>query len=231
MMKTVAIALLLITALIRIEPALSSSHLDDEVPTEKAKKPKLKPPTQLPAVTHRVYMDVEISTSPTPTKGRIEFGLFGKVAPKTVENFRSLCACDKGNGKISGKPLCYKGSKFHRIIPSFMIQGGDITEGNGVGGESIYGGYFEDETFEVLHNKLYLLNMANKGPDTNGSQFFINTVKTSWLDNKNVVFGMVLSGHKLVDQIELVGTNGGEPMVEVVIESSGVLPLVVTKEQ
>ena len=146
MMKTAAIALLLITALVRIETALSSSHLDDEVPTEKAKKPKLKPPTQLPEVTHRVYMDVGkklsqyffhslvlvplltlfyslrhhdlhpvISTSPTPTKGRIEYGLFGKVAPKTAENFRSLCACDKGNGKISGKPLCYKGSKFHRI--------------------------------------------------------------------------------------------------------------------
>ena len=150
MMKTAAFALLLITALIRIETALSSSHLDDEVPTEKAKKPKLKPPTQLPEVTHRVYMDVGkklsilffsysvvlvplltlfyslrhhlhpvISTSPTPTKGRIEYGLFGKVAPKTVENFRSLCACDKGNGKISGKPLCYKGSKFHRISKCF----------------------------------------------------------------------------------------------------------------
>ncbi|KAL7443455.1 hypothetical protein ACHAXM_012116 [Skeletonema potamos] len=164
-------------------------------------------------------------------KGRIELGLFGKVAPKSVENFRSLCACDKGKGKISGKPLCYKGSKFHRIIPNFMIQGGDITEGNGAGGESIYGGYFEDETFEILHDKLYLLNSANKGPDTNGSQFFINTVKTSWLDNKNVVFGMVLKGFEVVDKIELVGTNGGKPEVDVVITSSGVLPLVDIKEQ
>ncbi|KAL7523481.1 hypothetical protein ACHAXR_000200, partial [Thalassiosira sp. AJA248-18] len=142
-------------------------------------------------------------------------GLFGKTAPKTVENFRSLCACDKGNGKISGKPLCYKGSSFHRIIPNFMIQGGDITENTGVGGESIYGGYFDDETFEVPHNKMYLISMANKGSNTNGSQFFINTVKTSWLDNKNVVFGVVLEGFELVDDIESNGTNGGQPLVDV----------------
>ncbi|KAL7522833.1 hypothetical protein ACHAWX_007558, partial [Stephanocyclus meneghinianus] len=156
-----------------------------------------------------------------PIRGRITIGLFGKTAPKATENFRSLCACDKGNGKISGKPLCYKGTKFHRIIPNFLIQGGDISYANGVGGESIYGGYFEDESFEVPLNKLYLVSSANKGPDTNGSQFFINTAKASWLDNKNVVFGMVLSGFDIVDEIDAVGTNAGPPIVDVMIESSG----------
>ncbi|KAL7443870.1 hypothetical protein ACHAXH_007724 [Discostella pseudostelligera] len=204
---------------------------NDDVPREKAKMPKLKPRVELPEVTHRVYFDVVISASSNdgeeeegePTTGRITFGLFGKVAPRTVENFRSLCACDKGYGKISGKLLCYRGTTFHRIIPNFMIQGGNISGNNGVGGESIYGGYFDDESFEVPHNKMYLLNMANKGPNSNGSQFFINTVKTSWLDNKNVVFGMVLSGFELVDEIEAVGTNEGTPQVEVTIHSSGEL--------
>jgi peptidylprolyl isomerase len=110
-------------------------------------------------------------------------------------------------------------------VPNFMVQGGDISHSNGVGGESIYGGYFDDESFEVPHNKLYLLSSANKGPNTNGSQFFINTVKTSWLDNKNVVFGLVLDGFEIVDDIEAVGTNEGTPIVDVVIEASGELPL------
>ncbi|EED88701.1 predicted protein [Thalassiosira pseudonana CCMP1335] len=160
-----------------------------------------------------------------PIRGRITIGLFGNATPKTAENFKSLCACDKGNGSISERPLCYKGTKFHRIIPNFMVQGGDISHSNGVGGESIYGGYFDDESFEVPHNKLYLLSSANKGPNTNGSQFFINTVKTSWLDNKNVVFGLVLDGFDVVDDIEAVGTNEGTPIVDVVIEASGELPL------
>lgn len=112
-----------------------------------------------------------------------------------------------------------------------MIQGGDITEDNGVGGESIYGGYFDDESFEVLHNKLYILSMANKGPNTNGSQFFINTVKTSWLDNKNVVFGMVLAGFEVLDEIEAVGSNEGEPQVAVTIKSSGELPFSSAEEK
>ncbi|KAL7531885.1 hypothetical protein ACHAWF_003946, partial [Thalassiosira exigua] len=179
---------------------------------------------ELPEVTHKVYLDVLIDEE-EPIRGRIVIGLFGNAAPKTAENFRSLCACDKGRGEISGKPLCYAGSSFHRIIPNFMIQGGDITEDNGVGGESIYGGYFEDETFEVKHNKLYLVSMANKGPNTNGSQFFINTVKTSWLDGKNVAFGMVLSGFDVVDDIEANGTNPGEPLADAIVESSGELPL------
>ena len=104
-----------------------------------------------------------------------------------------------------------------------MIQGGDITENTGVGGESIYGGYFDDENFEVLHNKVYLLSSANKGPNTNNSQFFINTVKTSWLDNKNVVFGMVLDGFEFVDEIEAVGRNEGRPGALVTIKKSGEL--------
>lgn len=108
-------------------------------------------------------------------------------------------------------------------VPNFGLQGGDITENNGVGGESIYGGYFDDESFEVLHNKVYLLSSANKGPNTNNSQFFINTVKTSWLDNKNVVLGMVLDGFEFVDEIEAVGTNEGRPGALVTIKKSGVL--------
>ena len=108
-------------------------------------------------------------------------------------------------------------------VPNFGLQGGDITENNGVGGESIYGGYFDDESFEVLHNKVYLLSSANKGPNTNNSQFFINTVKTSWLDNKNVVFGMVLDGFEFVDEIEAVGTNEGRPGALVTIKKSGEL--------
>ena len=102
-----------------------------------------------------------------------------------------------------------------------MIQGGDFTHGNGVGGESIYGGKFDDETFQMKHNKLNLLSMANSGPNTNGSQFFINTVKTSWLDGKNVVFGMVLEGVDFVEKIEAKGTNSGAPRSKVTIVDSG----------
>lgn len=116
-------------------------------------------------------------------------------------------------------------------VPNFMIQGGDITNGDGTGGESIYGGYFDDESFGVPHNKIYLVSMANKGPNTNNSQFFINTVKTSWLDGKHVVFGMVLDGFALVDDIEAVGTNEGTPEAAVTIERSGELPVSSTAEE
>jgi len=165
----------------------------------------------------RVFFDVTAGGQPL---GRIVMELRSDVVPKTAENFRALCTGEKGQGK-SGKPLHFKGSSFHRVITQFMCQGGDFTAGNGTGGESIYGGKFDDENFQLKHTKPYLLSMANAGPNTNGSQFFITFVNTPWLDGKHVVFGEVIEGYDLVKTIEAVGSRSGKPSAEVIIADCG----------
>ncbi|XP_051117079.1 peptidyl-prolyl cis-trans isomerase CYP19-3 [Andrographis paniculata] len=165
----------------------------------------------------KVFFDILIGKTKA---GRVVMELFADTTPKTAENFRALCTGEKGIG-ASGKPLHYKGSKFHRIIPSFMCQGGDFTRGNGTGGESIYGAKFDDENFNLKHTEPGLLSMANSGPSTNGSQFFITTVKTPWLDGKHVVFGKVVDGYSVVKEMERVGSSAGSTSVPVVIEESG----------
>ncbi len=167
----------------------------------------------------RVYFDISIGGTPA---GRIEFELFADVTPKTAENFRALCTGEKGVGR-SGKPLHYKGSGFHRIITKFMCQGGDFTRGNGTGGESIYGEKFPDENFKLKHDVPFLLSMANAGQHTNGSQFFITTVATPWLDGKHVVFGKVVEGSDIVKKMEAIGSSGGSTSKPVVITDSGQL--------
>eukprot|EP00920_Eleutheroschizon_duboscqi_P014593 GHVT01033855.1.p1 GENE.GHVT01033855.1~~GHVT01033855.1.p1 ORF type:complete len:218 (+),score=30.30 GHVT01033855.1:184-837(+) len=168
-------------------------------------------------ITDKVYFDVSIGGEPP---NRIVMGLFGKVVPKTVRNFREIC---RGNMVENGVALKYADSKFHRIIPNFMIQGGDFTNHNGTGGRSIYGAKFEDENFNLLHTTRGLLSMANSGPGTNGSQFFITTVKTPWLDGRHVVFGHVIEGYEFVQKIEAVGSNSGKPSKTVMIVGAGVL--------
>ncbi|KAJ6836843.1 peptidyl-prolyl cis-trans isomerase [Iris pallida] len=171
------------------------------------------------ATNPKVFFDITIGGAPA---GRVVMELFSDATPRTAENFRALCTGEKGVGR-SGKPLHFKGSVFHRIIPEFMCQGGDFTRGNGTGGESIYGEKFADENFSRKHTGPGVLSMANSGPGTNGSQFFICTEATEWLDGKHVVFGQVVEGMDVVRAMEKVGTDSGRTKKPVVIADCGQL--------
>lgn len=162
----------------------------------------------------RVFFDISADGSKL---GRVVFELRSDVVPKTAENFRALCTGEKEPS------LTFKGSKFHRVIPQFMLQGGDFTRGNGTGGRSIYGERFADENFTLKHTGPGVLSMANAGPNTNGSQFFICTVPTPWLDGKHVVFGRVVEGIDVVGKVEKLGSRSGQTSKTVTIDDCGQL--------
>lgn len=174
------------------------------------------------AATSKPQVFFDIALAGKGDLGRVVMELHSDVVPKTAENFRQLCTGEAGAGK-KGKPLHFKGSTFHRIIPSFMCQGGDFTNGNGTGGESIYGEKFEDENFSLKHEGSGILSMANAGPNSNGSQFFLTTVACPWLDGAHVVFGNVVSGFDVVEKIEQLGSNSGSPSETVIIKNCGEL--------
>ena len=181
-------------------------------------------------ITTKVFFDISIDGKHA---GRFIFGLFGKTVPRTVENFRALAIGEKINAV--GKRIGYKGSRFHRVIKDFMIQGGDFTRGDGRGGESIYGAKFEDENFKIRHTRRGLLSMANAGPNTNGSQFFITSLATPWLNNRHVVFGTILSGHPENDLLlkaieDLPKHPNDDPKVKIIITKCGELLLDTGKE-
>jgi peptidylprolyl isomerase len=194
------------------------------VSTKKMAEIQMKTPIPVETVSGKsgnplVYFTISVDDK---VLGNIEIELFSKVCPKTCENFRCLCTGEKGMS-LSGPPLHYKGSSFHRIIPSFMCQGGDFTRGNGTGGESIYGNNFDDEFDNgyIPHSEPFLVSMANAGPGTNGSQFFITLDKTPWLDEKHVVFGKVLDGSDIVQQMAAYGSSTGKTKCSVKIVDCG----------